>query len=244
MADAPLVLLHGWGMSPRIWNGLRICLSPRIVATPALPGHDGTASPGSTLQAWSDAVLAGLPQRCVLIGWSLGAMIALDLAARHPQRIEQLVLFGATPKFVGSTDWPHGLDADTVRSFNEGFAQDADATLRRFLALQALGEAQRRGVMHSLGRAVAAPGEFNPATLADGLCVLADADLRATAALVRAPTLLIHGRDDAVMPLPAAEWLAANLPAARLEVLDGSGHAPMVSQPELCAGLIEEALRG
>lgn len=244
MAEPPLVLLHGWGMSPRIWNGLRICLSPRIVATPTLPGHDGTASPGNTLQAWSDAVLADLPPRCVLVGWSLGAMIALALAARHPGRIEQLVLFGATPKFVASSDWPHGLDTETVRGFSTGFAQDAGATLRRFLALQALGEAQRRGVMHSLNRAVAAPGEFNAATLADGLRVLADTDLRAIAPQVSAPTLLIHGHDDAVMPLAAAEWLAAALPATRLEVLDGAGHAPMVSQPELCAGFIKEALRG
>ncbi|MDX5363249.1 MAG: alpha/beta fold hydrolase [Pseudazoarcus pumilus] len=244
MSDTPLVLLHGWGMSPRIWNGLRICLSPRIVATPVLPGHYGSASPGTTLHAWSNAVLATLPQRCVLVGWSLGAMIALDLAARHPERIEQLVLFGASPKFVAAQDWPHGLDADTVRGFNDGFAQDAAATLRRFLALQALGEAQRRGVTHSLGRAVATPDEFNPAALADGLTVLAISDLRALTAQLRVPTLLIHGHDDAVMPLAAAHWLENALPAARLEVLEGAGHAPMVSQPELCASFIEEALRG
>lgn len=244
MSDAPLVLLHGWGMSPRIWNGLRICLSPRIVATPALPGHEGSPSPGHALQDWSEAVLAALPPRCVLAGWSLGAMIALDLAARHPKRIEKLVLFGATPRFVAAPDWPHGLDADTVRGFTEGFAHDADATRRRFLALQALGEAQRRGVMHSLGHAVATADEANEAALADGLRVLATADLREAMPRIAVPALLIHGRDDALMPVGAASWLAGTLPDARLEILDGAGHAPMVSQPELCAGFIEEALRG
>lgn len=243
MADTPLVLLHGWGMSPRIWNGLRICLSPRIVATPALPGHDGTASPGPTLQAWSDAVLAGLPERCVLGGWSLGAMIALDLARRHPKRFKSLVLFGATPKFVTDDDWPHGLDANTVRSFSEGFEADPDSTLRRFLALQALGENQRRGVVHSLNRAVSAPGEYRKNALADGLAVLAGTDLREQLPDVRVPVHLIHGRDDAVMPLAAAQWLARGLPHARLEMLDACGHAPMVSQPEACARVIEEALR-
>lgn len=243
MADTPLVLLHGWGMTPRIWNGLRICLSPRIVATPALPGHNGTASPGTTLQAWSDAMLAELPERCVLGGWSLGAMIALDLARRHPKRFKALVLFGATPKFVTADDWPHGLDADTVNNFTAGFRHDADSTLRRFLALQALGESQRRGVVHSLNRAVNAPHEYRRETLADGLSVLAGTDLRASVADVRVPVHLIHGRDDAVIPLAAGQWLAQALPHARIEVLDGCGHAPMVSQPEICARVIQEALR-
>ena len=46
------------------------------------------------------------------------------------------------------------------------------------------------------------------------------------------------------MPLAAAQWLAGRLPDARLTVLDHCGHAPMVSQPEVCASIIEESLRG
>lgn len=241
MADTPLVLLHGWGMTPRIWNGLRICLSPRIAATPALPGHGSPASPGPELAAWADVLLAELPEACVLGGWSLGAMIALDIARRHPQRVRSLVLFGVTPRFVSLPEtlnepaWAHGLDAATVNGFIAGFAADAEATLRRFLALQAMGESRRRGVVHSLGRAVVAPDETDAATLADGLAILANTDLREAIAGIEVPTTLIHGRDDALMPLGAAEWLARTLPDARLTVLDDCGHAPFVSRPEECA---------
>lgn len=237
--NLPLVLLHGWGMTPKVWNGLRICLSPRLAETPALPGHDETPSPAASLTAWSDAILATLPPRCVLAGWSLGSLIALDLAHRHPERIAGLVLFGATPSFVSRQEtlrrpaWAHGLDTATVQSFCEGFATDSDATRRRFLALQAVGESQRRGVVHSLQRAVALPEDSQG--LADGLTILAETDLRAQVAEISQPVTLIHGRDDALMPLAAAEWLAEHLPSATLTVLDDCGHAPFVSRPEECA---------
>jgi pimeloyl-[acyl-carrier protein] methyl ester esterase len=250
MADIPLVLLHGWGMTPRIWNGLRICLSPRIAATPALPGHGGVPSPGPDLAAWSDALLAELPAHCVLGGWSLGGMLALDIARRHPQRVRHLVLFGATPCFVSRAEtltqpaWAHGLAPDVVRGFRDGFGADPDATLRRFLALQATGESRRRGVVHSLGRAVVAPDEYARQGLADGLGILVNSDLRGAVADVRTPVTLIHGRDDALMPLAAAEWLAAHLPQARLTVLDDCGHAPFVSRSEDCARAMAGAFDG
>lgn len=240
MSDSTLILLHGWGMTPRIWNGLRICLSPRIVATPTLPGHGGRPSPGATLAAWSDALLDELPERCALGGWSLGAMIALDLAARHPERIKRLVLFGATPRFVAGPDWPHGLAPDTVAGFTRGFGEDPQATLRRFMALQLLGESRRRGVMHSVAGALA-DADALPG-LADGLHILSSADLREAVAQVTQPVTLVHGRADALMPPGAAQWLAEALPDARLALLDDCGHVPFVSQPEHCARLVEEAL--
>ena len=244
--NLPLVLLHGWGMTPKVWNGLRICLSPRLSQTPVLPGHGEMPSPAASLAAWSDAIVDELPPRCVLTGWSLGALIALDIADRYPERIASLVLFGATPCFVSRQEtlrtpaWAHGLDAATVKSFRAGFATDPDATRRRFLALQAMGESQRRGVVHSLQRAVVSLDD--PQGLADGLTILAETDLRTKARGIIPPVTLIHGRDDALMPLAAAEWLAEHLPTARLTVLDDCGHASFVSRPEACAAQLIHAI--
>lgn len=248
MSALPLVLLHGWGMTPTIWNGLRICLSPRSFEAPPLPGHQpGAALPAAaTLSAWGDALLDGLPQRFVLGGWSLGAMIALDLARRHPERIAHLVLFGATPSFVQRPEtrttpaWAHALTRDEVDGFRSSFAQAPEATLRRFLALQLQGEPRRRGVIHSLGRAVSI--DYDTALLGDGLELLAHADLRESIAGIATPTLLIHGEDDPLMPPAAGAWLAEHLPDARLVRLQHCGHAPFVTRPEACAPLIENVL--
>lgn len=242
---APLVLLHGWGMRPGVWQDFVAALAgaPPCLA-PALPGHGDTPAPDSAdLAAWSEALLPALPPRAVLVGWSLGAMLALDLAARHPERVAALALIGASPRFVAGPDWPHGLDAATVAAFLQGFASDAPATLRRFLALQVLGEPQRRTFTATLAAQLQDPTEPDRhAQLARGLELLARADLRAACSKVAQPVLLLHGEADALMPLGAARWLAEALPDACLHSFPGCGHAPFLSQPAACATALAEFL--
>ena len=70
------------------------------------------------------------------------------------------------------------------------------------------------------------------ATLATGLNWLRDVDLRSLAPQIKAPTLLIHGANDPLMPLASAEALAALIPGAELAVFADCAHAPFISQPE------------
>lgn len=243
MSSAPLVLLHGWGLSPRVWDVLRQAL-PRGIEThaPALPGHGEGATPAApNLDAWADAVLPALPDAAVLCGWSLGGMIALDLARRYPQKVARLILIGTSPRFVSCSApdaWPHGLESATVEGFIDSFGRDPQATLSRFVALQALGDRDRRAVAVRLNEALADTDGVAPDGLSAGLHVLANVDLRAAVSHVRQPVQLLHGTRDALMPLAAAEWLAAQLPDARVTRFDGCGHAPFLSRPAECAELI------
>lgn len=247
MSALPLVLLHGWGLDPRVWSELRAAL-PADVRTfaPALPGHgDALPTRSAELATWSDALLPALPERAVLCGWSLGSLIALDLARHHPERVARLILIGSTPCFVtrgGDAPWPHGLDAATVAAFNASFATDPAGTQKKFIALQSLGDAHRRTVATSLAAALADTGPERAPGLSCGLELLANTDLRTFVPEVRQPTLLIHGAGDALMPFAAAEWLARQLPAARLTAFDDCGHAPFLSRPQECAALIAASL--
>jgi len=244
VSTRPLVLLHGWGLTPRIWEPVRQALPAALeIHAPALPGHgENATAAGPTLDAWADAVLPRLPDGAVLCGWSLGGVIALDLARRHPVKVARLILIGTSPCFVSrpGTDapWPHGLDAATVGGFVESFAGDPAATLRRFVALQALGDQRRRAVAAQLNAALADAGGAGGPALAAGLQLLADADLRPSLHAIPQPADLLHGAGDALMPIAAAEWLAAQLPTARLTRFDDCGHAPFLSQPAECAALI------
>ena len=249
-SSAALVLLHGWAMSPAAWAPLQAELGALPTLTPALPGHGAGAprpqAPG--LAGWADALAATLPQGAagaIVVGWSLGGLLALELARRHPERVARLVLIGATARFVADETGSPGLGTEVVEGFRRGFASDPGATLKRFIALQCLGEADRRRTQQAVGAALAPDADRFPPdpVLADGLAILADSDLRPQLGEIRPPCLIIHGEHDALMPLAAAQALAAALPAAELRVLGGSGHALPLSRPADCARLIEAFLQ-
>lgn len=253
----PIVLLHGWGMLPTVWTEVIAKLGPqRPLLCPTLPGHDGKPPP-PTLDAWADALVDrhaavfkdAAHEGVVLVGWSLGAMLALAIAQRHSDQVARLVLLGASPRFVAQPDWPHGLAAATVDAFVRGFADDPATTLKRFAALQVLGDAGGRRLTRQLAEHFALPLDADRnadtiAALATGLEVLASADLRPALHSVQQPCLLIHGETDALMPVAAAHWLAEQLPDARLHLRAATGHALPLAASVECARRIAAFVDG
>jgi pimeloyl-[acyl-carrier protein] methyl ester esterase len=238
-----LLFLHGWAMTPAVWQPLIAALATEKsdfeMHAPALPGHDGnTAEIAPNLAAWANAFAPGLPLGATVIGWSLGALLALELSSTRPGSVERLILLNATPRFVSAPDWPHGLDAAVVASFTDGYRRQPTQTLRRFLALQTLGDASRRQLLPQLEAAAVSHDGHPLPMLTDGLKILAESDLRSSLAEIRQPVHLVHGSDDALMPVGAARWLAAALPRARLTEVERCGHAPLLTRTDDCAALI------
>ena len=239
MTTPPIVLLHGWGLSAAVWAPLRAHLSPaQAIHAPDLPGHGSAAPAGDTLASWADALVATLPDKALVVGWSLGGMLALHIARHYPQKVARLVLIDTTPRFVQADDWQPALSAATLADFRHNFDADPAATQRRFVALQSLGDAARKNVSASLTAALTAADDKQPA-LATGLRLLAETDLRDAVPAITQPVRLLHGGEDKLMPVAAAEWLADTLPNARLSVFGDAGHAPFVSRAQECAALIE-----
>lgn len=225
------VFLHGWGLNGGIWAETLAELDWPDVLTPDLPGYGQTpiCTPYDAPHL-AAAVAADLATDAVVVGWSMGGMAALALAARQP--IKALVLVATSPVFVNRDDWPHGLAPEVLAGFADSLATDYRGTLLRFLALQARGGEATRAVIGRLRERVFARGEPRPETLAAGLALLRDVDLRREAAAVHCPTLVVHGGYDTLCPPAAGAWLADAIPNARLAVQAQASHAPFLSHPD------------
>ena len=244
-AAREVVLLHGWGVTSRIWRELCAGIAPLSGRAVNLPGYAGEpACEPATLAGIADAVARAAPDRCDVVGWSLGGMVALDWARAAPAQVRRLVLIAATPSFGARQDWPEGVAADVLAAFEREVRSDRDRALRRFALLQAHGDADAKLVASRLLACLATDGSVADAVLADGLRVLREADLRKSLAAVRQPVLLLHGEGDGLVPIAAARRLAAQLPECRLLAVAGCGHAPFLARPAQCAQWIREFLDG
>lgn len=223
--SAPLYFIPGW------------CLGrgPLAAAVDALhgqffdlPGY-GAAPLIADFDAAAADIAARLPAGSTLCGWSLGAQLALAIAALAPEKVGKLALIAGTASFVQREGWPHGMPPAMLAEFTSAVAADAEAMLPRFVGGFNRGDARAKAVTQELLQL--ADVRPSGAVLATGLEWLRVVDLRQAASQVKAPTLLLNGSADPLMPLPAAEALAALIPGARLEVFADCAHAPFISTP-------------
>lgn len=225
-----LVLLHGWGSHHRVWDELATRLNADMdVIAPDFPGHD--AEP-CTIERTVDQLAAAAPAQCVVAGWSLGGQLAMAWAHRYPQQATSLMLIAATPRFVSAPDWAQGMAPEVFAEFSAALGRDVAASLRRFLLLQTQGDAQARRVARQLEAALYLQALPDSSVLMETLRWLQTTDLRATLPEITQPTLVIHGDRDRIAAPAAGEYLAAQLPQARLAMIAGAAHAPFMSDAE------------
>jgi pimeloyl-[acyl-carrier protein] methyl ester esterase len=245
-----LVLLHGWGLNLRVWDGLTRELSSsfRVIAVD-LPGHGRSAwNPEARTpaeQAWQvHATLASVSDRYSLLGWSMGGQIAIDLAAAMPGSVDRLVLVATTPRFAASADWAYGMPETSLEKLATQLRTNYKRTVSEFLELQVRGSAASDKVLAELHASLFSHGEAHPKALVAGLNTLKNSDLRSMLPLVRAPTLVIAGQYDRVTLPAASQALAHALPNARYVEFRRAAHAPFLSHTAEFAAMVSAFLRG
>lgn len=232
--DGPdLVLLHGWGLHGGVWHGLAKELAPGLrLHLVDLPGHGHSRAVAfGSLDAVADAVAAAVPAGAAACGWSLGGLVAMRLATRHRGQLRAIALVSTTPCFARRDDWPHAMARRTLEDFAAGLRDDPARTIRTFVNLNALGGPQARDRMRELAGLLGERGMPSAGSLAAGLAVLHDEDLRGEVATIDLPAAVIHGARDALVPAGAGRWLAAALPFARFTEIPDAAHLPFVSHP-------------
>ena len=229
------MLLHGWALHGGLWGSWVDALEDRFrLHLVDLPGHGRSGwLPGlRNLGQLAAAVRPGIPAGAVVIGWSLGGMLAMEIAYRWPETVRALVLVATTPRFVQAEDWEPGVPQPVLQEFARSLQTDHARTVQNFLALQTRGDEQAAATLRLMRRQLESHGPPDPRALAAGLDILGSADLRDRVAGIAVPALVAAGENDRLTPPGAARALASTLPQARLALLPGCAHAPFLSHPD------------
>jgi pimeloyl-[acyl-carrier protein] methyl ester esterase len=235
-AGPPLVLLHGWAMHGGLFAPILPALAERHrVSVVDLPGH-GHSAP--VMPYTLDAIVAAIATQfdetdepVTILGWSFGGAIAMRWVLLHPEQVARLLLVCATPRFTANDNWPHAMAPATLVKFADELTVAYRLTLQRFLSLQVQGSDEGRATLAALRGQLFARGEPSRTTLAAALRVVAETDLRDDVRSITAPTLIVTGERDALVPKSAGAWLARNMPCATHVDIPGAAHAPFLSHP-------------
>lgn len=231
-AQPAVVFIHGAQQDHSCWalQSRWFAHHGYSVLAPDLPGHGRSGgTPLTSVEALVDWIVALLDaiglERAILVGHSLGSLVALEAAARHPARVAKAALIGSSlPMPVADLlldaardDEPRAVAMVNDWSYSPAGQTGGSAVPGLWLmgVNQRLMERQKPGVFHT---DLAACNAYvrAPETLA-GLAV---------------PILIVAGSRDRMIPPKAAKALAACLPNARLEMIEGSGHALMAEKPD------------
>lgn len=246
----PLIMLHGWSMSSVVFSEVaRLLAGDFCVLCPDLPGHgQSEALVGSSLICFAESIeqwseLLDI-KSTVLLGWSLGGQLALQLAANKQLRISKLLLVATTPRFCQTDGWLHGLPVTQVRALDRNLGRAYEKTMGDFFNLQFAGETLPKERYRQILKFAVRCGQLpQPDIARETLRELSQADLRPLLVDIEQPTLIIHGELDQIIPVTAGDYLTQSLPKAQFFPLPKVGHAPFFSNPEECVSRCQEFLQ-
>ncbi|MFQ5344391.1 MAG: alpha/beta fold hydrolase [Mariprofundus sp.] len=227
----PLVFLHGWAQSQQIWFQQHESFPDALYLN--LPGHGGADD--HQADAWVESIVQQLPaEPSVLVGWSLGGMLALQIAHTFSDRVAALALVSTTPCFRQKTDWQTGCETSLFEAFEHAVATGSGRLLNRFFSLMLHGDNLNRHDYNHLARlAVDREHPASASGLDNGLALLGSLDIRSCMADISVPTLVMHGDQDAIVSVNSGRWLAKSIANSRMHLFEKCGHAPFLTQTNL-----------
>lgn len=219
-----MLLLHPIGLDAACWQFMKLGDAEAI----DFPGHgDEPPIDEVTLPAVADHVAGGIDAPVHLVGLSLGGMVALHLALRHPDKVASLVVACST----AATD--PGMMTRRAEETARGMETVLDTTMERWFTPPALGDGTHPGVEYARKRLLTDDAQV----VSSYWRAMADHDVSASLGNISVPTTLIAGAADASTPVGRLRDIAAAVPRSRFEEISGPHMLQLECPEELSAAL-------
>lgn len=258
----PLVLLHGWGLNSAVWQPLIEKLSIYFKAnfhiiTIDLPGFGENYH--NKLQSYSLANITKqidktIEQPAIYLGWSLGGLVATEMALTYPEKVLGLITVASSPRFLEETVsktaskiiWP-GIKPAVLSAFHQQLQVDTKKTISGFLKIQAMGSPHIRDDIKLISQLVLQQQMPSKATLDESLILLEHSDYREKLAAIEQPFLRLYGSADSLVPKAVIAQVANIAKQSEQQVFEHASHAPFISHLDdfnkvLTAWLVEQFL--
>lgn len=214
----PLVLIPGMMCDGRMWGAVPQALAPR-------PVHHALPVAGETIAAMAAAILHDAPARFALAGLSLGGIVAMEILAQAPDRVERVALLDTNPLAEAPA-----VRAGRASQIARAMSGDLDAVMQDEMKPNYLADPTNTAILDlclDMARALG-PDVFRRQSLA-----LRDrADQTATLHRFAGPALVLMGAQDRLCPRDRHDLMHALMPRSKLVIVDGAGHLPPLEQPD------------
>ncbi|RDV24849.1 pimeloyl-[acyl-carrier protein] methyl ester esterase [Alteromonas aestuariivivens] len=206
-----------------------------------LPGfgeNNGIIPEPYSVESLAGVIAPCLPHNCVVVGWSLGGLVAQKLALIS-EKVAGLITIASTPRFVAGPGWP-GISAELLTEFENQLEKNYRKTLERFLAIQAMGSDTARQDIKAIRSQITRFPDPSAVALKEGLALLSSEDIRQDIGRIRQPTLRLYGRLDSLVPTTGIDAICQLHPSSDAVVLPHAAHAPFISHPQQSADIIRQ----
>lgn len=229
-----LVLIHGWGFNSSIWKFNQEYLTKKYnIIYIDLNGHGQNEynEQYHSLKKYCDYLSTKIPDDSIILGWSLGGLIALNFAEHYPTKTKRLILCCSNTCFIKSDNWPYGVDQKFWDEFSNNLIIDQAKTIKYFMVLQTLDHKNAKGLSKQLINIHKTSNQASSEGLAWGLSILKQDFREALNHIDNSKITFILGSKDKLVNKNIEIYLNKKHPKITTVLLKGSGHIPFITEP-------------
>ncbi|NTV72208.1 MAG: alpha/beta hydrolase [Azonexaceae bacterium] len=175
----------------------------------------------------------GVNGKTILVGHSIGAIVAMLASIQSPAQFSRLILVGASPRYLDHEGYSGGFCKSDIDAIYAAVNTDYQSWASVFAAA-ATGENNAEHAKQFAASLTRIPQDM----MLTVLCSILQADHRLSLPKVSLPTLIVQSKQDNFVPLAVAEYLHARIPNSQLNVIDAAGHLPHITAPDILSDAI------